>query len=375
MRRPAPPKAFVAPAGRPPRFLLVRLSALGDVIHAFPALAALRRHQPDATIDWAVEDRFVNLVTARPEVDRIIALPRKALRGGRLGRVAPATRHFLTELRARSYDAALDLQGNLKSGLVTRLARAAVRFGIDRSLAKEGNHLFTTRRALPAPDTRHRVERNLSLLSRFLGVDLPWTDPGLPEDAGAAARARAALRAAGAPARDYVVLQPGTSRFGAFKRWPPARFRDLAGALVADGERIVVPAPPGEEALAAAVGADLEGAYVVPVRDLLALAEVLRHARLVVAGDTGPLHLAALAGTPVYGLFGPKDPGIYGPYGRRPDGTAGVLDVHVREDVACRPCRLRRCADPICMTGMDPDAVRAGVRAVIRRRRPDAARA
>ena len=269
----------------------------------------------------------------------------------------PIARGFVRSLRATPYDAVLDLQGNLKSGIVTRLARAKVRFGLDRHLAKEGNHLLTTRRALPPPAARHRIARNLALLALFLGEEVHWEDPGLPPDPDAASRLDRALDRAGAPRRGGVVLLPGTSAFGAFKRWPAACFQDLLLALLRDGRCVIVPAPPGEEALAAAVTQDGREGIVVEVAGLDVLGELLRRAELVVAADTGPLHLAALAGSPVLGLYGPKDPATYGPWGRRPDGTVGVLDVLVQADVACRPCTLRRCRDPICMKGLSPDRV------------------
>ncbi len=367
MGRPLPPKPWRPPAHRPARILLVRLSALGDVIHAFPVLAALRRRLPDARIDWVVEDRFENLVTTRTEIRRLLVLPRRALRTGRARARAKALVAFVTALRRERYDVVLDLQGNFKSGVVTRLARGAVRFGLDRRAGREGNHLFTTRRGLPPPAAVHRVERNLALLSLLLGEAVAWEDPGLGTDPDAAAAAEAALARGGASPRGFVVLHPGTSRFGAFKRWPADRFRDLAARLAADGEEVVVTAPPQEAALADEASGRGTAARLVVTDGLPALSEVLARARLVVAADTGPLHLAALAGTPVLGLFGPKDPAVYGPWGRRADGTAGVLDVWVRSDVACRPCRLRRCGDPVCMTGMAPARVHA---AAIRLLRP-----
>ena len=335
---------------------------MGDVLHALPVLGALRRRFPQARIDWAVEDRFENMVAARPEVDRTLVFPRHALRraASPLGKM-PFVRRFVEDLRTVAYDAVLDLQGNLKSGVVTRLARARVRFGLDRQVAKEGNHLLTTRRALPPPRARHRIARGLALLALFLGEDVGWEDPGLPPDPDAASRLDAALDLAGAPRQGGVVLLPGTSAFGAFKRWPAACFHDLLLSLQKDGLQVIVPAPPGEAALAAAVTRGGREGHVVEAAGLDVLGELLRRADLVVAADTGPLHLAALAGTPVLGLYGPKDPATYGPWGRRADGTVGVLDVLAREDVACRPCTLRRCGDPVCMKGLSPDRVHARV--------------
>ncbi len=366
---PSAPVPWIPPADRPGRILLVRLSALGDVMHALPVLEALRSELPDATIDWVVEDRAADLLQGRPELSRLVVLPRRRILEDarhKPWRLATSAGAFLRTLRARRYDVVLDLQGNLKSGIVTRLARARHRYGPARPVAREGNHLFTTRRARPAPSRRHRVERNLVLLASMLGHPVAWQDPGLfvPEDVEREAERR--LQAAGLVAHDYVILHPGTSRFGAYKRWPPARFADLARLLRARGETVVVTAPPGEEDLAAEVAEHAGDAVtVLPTPSLPLLGAVTRRARLFIAGDTGPLHLAALAGTPLVGLFGPKDPAIYGPYGRRAHGAAGGLPVLVREDVACRPCRRRTCPDPVCMTGLEAEAVLAAAASIL----------
>ena len=123
---------------------------------------------------------------------------------------------------------------------------------------------------------------------------------------------------------------------------------------------------PGEEALATGVRDAAGGAaLLLETPSLAVLAGVIERAALFVAADTGPLHLAALLGTPLLGLFGPKDPELYGPYGVRPDGTPGLLPVLTQDDVACRPCTLRRCSDPLCMRTMEPERVFQAARAVI----------
>ncbi len=318
-----------------------------------------------------VEDRAAGLLAARADLDRVVVLPRRAFRASR-GRPLPlarALRAFVRDLRAVRYDAAIDLQGNLKSGVVMRASGARVRFGMSRDAAKEGNHLFSTHRARPSSRARHRVERNLDLLGAMLGDRVPYVSPGFPtspEDVAAASRA---LAEAGVAGRPFAVLHPATSGFGAFKRWPAERFGDLARRLAASGTPVVVTHAPGESEVAKrVVGVAGTGAHAVESPGFGFLAEVMRRAGLVVAADTGPLHLAALVGTPVLGLFGPKDPAVYGPYGLRADGTPGLLPVEARPDVACRPCTLRRCPDPVCMTGMEPAVVFARLQTLRRDR-------
>ena len=347
--------------------LIVRLSALGDVLHALPVLSALRAHLPAAQIDWAVEDRAADLLRGRPELSELLVFPRRRLAEAVRGLPRPidawrAAGGFLREMRDRTYDVALDLQGNLKSGAVTRMSGATLRFGLAAPWARELNQVFTHRRAAPPDGARHRVERNLALASALLGVDLPYVPPGFPTDESERAAAAALLAAAGLPPRGYVLLQPGTSGFGAFKRWPPERFGALARRLRADGRTVAVAHGPGESALAEAVATAAGGGVtLLEPPSLRILAEVIRTADCFVAADTGPLHLAALVGTPLLGLFGPKDPRVYGPYGRRADGTPGLLPVLTQDDVACRPCALRRCPDPLCMRTLAPDRVHAAL--------------
>ncbi|MGE0191799.1 MAG: glycosyltransferase family 9 protein [Planctomycetota bacterium] len=344
---------------------------MGDVLHALPVLSALRAHWPAAHLTWAVEDRAASLLLGRSDLDRVIVFPRRALAAA--ARRSPgagwrALREFLGELRGRrGFDAALDLQGNLKSGLVTRASGAPLRVGPGRREGRELNHLFLTRRVPVPAGARHRVERNLALASALAGRRLAWRDPGFERSPAAAAAADALLAAAGrAPTGGYVLVHPGTSGFGQFKRWPIERFGAFVRRLVADGHDVVATAGPGEEGLVREVlAASGTGAALLVPPDLTTLAELQSRARLVVAPDTGPLHLAALTGVPVLGLFGPKDPDVYGPYGRRADGTVGTLEVITRDDVACRPCTLRRCDLPLCMTTLDPDDVLARARKLL----------
>lgn len=344
----------------------MRLSALGDVVHAMPTLAALRHLLPSAHVDWVVEDRFAPLLEGHPDLGRVVAFPRRAL-GACLApwprplRLTRGLRAFLKTLRGGDYDLALDLQGNLKSGLIARASGARVVAGAGRAGSREGNHLLLTRRLTPPPGAPHRVERNLALLGAVLGRPAPFVSPRLPLSPVERAAAATALAAAGAGARP-VVLHPGTSGFGAFKRWPPERYGALAQRLGSRAEPVVVTFGPGERDLADAVARASAGcSVVVPTPSLRILAALLQGARLVVAGDTGPLHLAALVGTPVLGIYGPKDPAVYGPYGRRADGTAGPLPVVTQPDVACRPCRLRRCDAPLCLTTLAPERVLAAL--------------
>lgn len=313
------------------RVLLVRLSALGDVLFSLETLAALRRARPDLHVDFLVGDGCASILANHPWIERVLVHPRRRQR---------ALPGALRELRRRRYDVALDLHGILKSALQMRAARARLRVGFAPPRAREGAHLLYDR-AVPLPSPiPHRAEQGLVLL-RALGlrvepapVVLPAPPPHGPPVWSDEERGH------------VVVLHPGTSRFAAFKRWPPDRYAELAARLSRRGIPVAVSYGPGERPLADVV---LEAAPAARPIDgaalgLPALARCLGEAALVVAADTGPLHLAAAAGARVLALFGPKDPAIYGPRG---PGHRVLL-----HDVPCRPCTRRDCVTPQCVLGI-----------------------
>ena len=214
------------------RILIVRLSALGDVVHALPLLAALRRARPRAEIGWLVEERAASLLEGHPQLDRLHVYLRREfegrLRRGRLVSGLSLAAELVRELRAARYEVALDVQGNLRSGVLTRLSGAPRRVGFAPPFAKEGSHRLLTDRVLPDATARHKVERNLALLRAF-GIDGAGATAHVevPEALRASARAFAARLGS----RRLVALHPGVSDFGSIKRWDPARFAAVARHL------------------------------------------------------------------------------------------------------------------------------------------------
>jgi ADP-heptose:LPS heptosyltransferase len=307
------------------RLLLVRLSALGDVAMALHVLSTVKARRPDARVGWLVEDRFAGLLEGHPQIDAIHVYRR--------ARAPRVPLRLLGELRRQRYDLALDLQGNLKSGVLARLAGARRTLGLDAPLSREGNRFLVRERVKPPPG--HRLNAYLALVDAALG-------PG--------PTAPATLPASG-DAHGAIVLHPGTSRFGAFKRWPAAAFAELGDRLATRVQAgIVLTAGPGERAEADDVRRRMRHpAAVVEPKGLRALADLLFGARLFVASDTGPAHIAAALGIPTLTLFGPKDPDLLAPVGPRARA--------VRAGVRCSPCALRFCPDPVCMTGLPVDLV------------------
>lgn len=341
---------------RASRILIVRLSALGDVVHALPLLDALRRAHPDAHIGWLVEEGAASLLMGHPQLDRVWVAPRAEatalLRRGRLLAAAGLVLRFLRELRAARYEVSVDPQCNARSSTLAWCSGARRRIGFAPPYTKEWAAWLFTERVRPSSDRLHKVERNLELL-RPLGIDPAGARVRLvvPEAARAAARER--LARFGHP---RVALHPGVSGFGAIKRWETARFAATARRLAGEeGACCLVTWGPGEQALAEEVVAASDGAAVLApaTASLQELAALYELCDLVIAGDTGPLHLAAGLGTPVVGLYGPKDPEIYGPW----NGPRGERARAVRRPVHCSPCRRRVCANVICMPAIQVDDV------------------
>jgi lipopolysaccharide heptosyltransferase I len=327
------------------RILMIRLSAIGDVINTLPSVSLLRDHLPDAFVAFAVEDKAKDVVVGHPELDRVFVFPRRRWRAmlasanpRQWWQLVREVRAFALELRAERFDVALDFQGSLKGTLELVLSRAPRRIGFARGFTREGADWFATEHVRPPATSPHRVDKFASLCA-VLGATSSKRRYVLPPSPSSRSRVRSFLEQAGLVARRFAIVHPGTSEHGVRKRWPAERFGELAARMVDElAMASVVTFGPGEESLAREVATASGGrAIVAPEGSLLDLAELIRYARLFVSGDTGPMHLAAACGTCCVALFGPKDPAVYGPYGEghvvihRPDtnGVPGMLLIGV----------------------------------------------
>jgi lipopolysaccharide heptosyltransferase I len=320
--------------------LIVRLGALGDVVHAIPVAAALRRAFPSARIDWLVSAKHRAILDLVPVIDRRLVIDDRPSRGARQAgedRGGTSLGAAIRELRRARYDVAFDLQGLIKSAVLARSSGAARSVGFSSRYVRERlARLFYTDAYDPGGgglfdphETRHVVDINLGLLS---AIGLTAARPEFPIDAVDSAAARAIGDRTGGR---YALLNPGAAWPN--KRWPPARLAAVAVALrERHGLRSVVLWGPGEEAIATEVVAGAEGAAMLApetsIGDLVALA---RGAALMVSGDTGPTHVAAALGTPIVGIYGPTRPARNGPISPR--------DVTVSRDAICQCHHLRRC--------------------------------
>jgi len=339
------------------RFLIVRTSSLGDLVHGLPVASAIKKALPSAHVAWIVEKQFEALLKACPCVDEPIPV---RLRGGP-SRLLDASdlRHLISFLRRRArgkFDVAIDLQGLLRSGVLTLLSRAPVRIGFPGPFVRErANTFFTNLRPAAIPARSHVIDRNLALLHP-LGIRLqghrafPLCLPApLP---------RRPLPGAGNPkARIWVGLHPAAG--WPTKQWGAERYAGLADRIAKRwNARVFVLWGPGERELAGTVLRSMRTpAELAPEMGVGLLAEFLARCDLVVGGDSGPLHLASALGTPVVGLYGPSDPVRNGP--------AGPGARIVRTGAPCAPCWKRSCPDRSCMVFIEVDRVWAEVEAAI----------
>ena len=338
----------------PRRILIVRLSAIGDVVHGLPLARSLRRLYPHARIAWAVQEGPAPLLAGHPWIDEVLLFPRRGGPGSFL--------RFAARLRRRRFDLAVDIQGNLKSALVLAASRAPERVGLARGDYREALGALAATRRAPLAEGAHAIDRTLGLC-RFLGDREPTVEYGLLPAVEEAERAREDL--AEIPSPTLAVSVGGAEDV---REWPDqsyvAAIRGLSGTAIG----IVVVAGPAHakraRRIAHAAGVphragtdDLRGLFA----QLAVLAE--RGSALLLGCDSAPLHLAVAAGLPVLALSGPQDPGRTGPYG----GADRALTAW--EGLPCAPCRKRVCAlegEPrACMRRIGPDAVERRAREIL----------
>lgn len=327
------------------RLLIVRLGAMGDILHALPAVTALRLAHPDWQIGWVVEPRWQALLkagneaateqgnekagnrqqgtcnrepatptrdSAMPIVDRLHFAPSREWKRHPLSsQTRRAIAALRNELRAEKYSAVLDLQGAIRSAVIARMSGCVRRIGEASPREWPAQWFFTER---VVTHGAHVIEQDVELASAVAGDALSTVDAQLPIDSNAEAWCASWLSSAfSGTARPIALITPGAG-WGA-KRWPPERYAEVAAGLTQRGFDVVVNAGPGEESLAATITAgDMAVAVTPTLPQLIALT---RRIALCIGGDTGPLHLASALQRPVVGIYGPTDPSRNGPYGTR----------------------------------------------------------
>lgn len=352
-----------------PRILLVRLSAIGDCLHAVPVLVALRERHPQAFIGWAIEDASYALLKGHPHVNRFHIFPRRAFKRKtgtfleRMGRL----NEFRRDVKNTRYHVALDLQGLTKSGLVAWWSGAASRVGFAGEESREFNRFFVTTRVTPPPEAVHVVEKNLALL-RALDIAAPrqpgWVLPDYgPERAELEPFLSGHALGPDEGRRPFALINPGAT--WVTKRWPPESFGEVARGLVHEYDlSVVVVWADEDEKRAAEIIVEKAGekAWLAPPTSLRQLAALIAQARMFVGNDTGPLHLAVALGVPCVSVFGASDPLRNGPYGTLHRIQASGPD--------CQPCWKKTCArkDLACLSAVTPASVLASCGELLKRR-------
>ena len=340
---------------------MIRLGAVGDVVRTLPAVSQLRAAYPGSHIAWLVEPRSSGVLAGQPWIDETLVFPRdelwRGLKGLRPDRALRKLHRFAKTLRHRQFDLVLDLHSILRSALLARLTRAPMRVAYARPFGRELAYRFATHRVRLAPPRISRFARNAGLLEFLRVGEKPAAMPLVVDPA-----LRAGLAARLGRAQQPVVLHPGSSDATLYKRYSVAGYANVAKALAAEeGLPVVVtfgPARDDRELAGAVVAASAGAARLAPpTRDLPELAALLSTSRLFIGSDTGPLHVAAMVGTPVVQLVGPTDPVLNAPYPATPSRA-------VRVPVPCSPCR-RGCEAASCMRLIPPVAVLRAARELL----------
>jgi heptosyltransferase I len=347
------------------KFLILRLSAVGDVIRTLPAVKTLKEYSPSSTIAWIVEEPSRSLLESQPEIDEVILFPRKRWTQGmksltEIRGTIGEMWGFIKEIRKREFDAVLDFHGILKSGVLSFLSGSPKRIGYDRRSTKEGNFLFSNVKVKLPKEKISRFERNLALLK---GVELEAKELkyGLhipPEDREYVA---SFFKASSAPmGRPLIAIHPGTSTKAFFKRWMPDQYARLADQLSQElNATVLFTWGVGELEWVEGIRKEMKKPSLLgpKTESLTQLGEVYRHCDLYIGGDTGPMHVASLMGIPAVVIYGPTDPTENEPIGKH---------IKVRREVGCNPCHEYSCKELFCIKAISADEVFKATKEILR---------
>lgn len=348
---------------QPNNILIIRLSSLGDVLMAIPAVRAIRNNFPDAHITWLVEGSVGEFLTCQDFIDEVMPFPRgpimRGLKKGNLRKAQKETGRFLRQLRKDEYDLIIDFHGIAKSACFSMIAGGKKKIGFGKMFAKEKSHLFY-HSTVNGPDKRmHKVERNM-LIAEHLACagDIPVTPLKTSDDA--IGYIDTFLKEAGNPSPLFAV-NPFSSKGTDFKRWPLERYAELIGRIKQElqGYTIILWGPGEKNEAERLKEMAPDGAILACPTDIPQMFALLQKITIYIGGDTGVMHLAAAARIPVVAIFGPTDAKINAPY--------GAAHTVIRKDVPCSPCKKRDCTDRQCLTRTTVEEVYETVRNVYKR--------
>lgn len=326
----------------PHKILIIKPSSLGDVVHSLPFLNSVRKCFPQAEIHWIIARELEGLLQGHPMVNKLWIINKdewKKIKNVK-GTISELNTLF-KKLKREKFDIVVDLQGLLRSGVLTAATSAPVRVGF--SEAREGSKLFYTHKIKGGRDI-HAVDRYLKIAD-FLGCDITDIRFPLPDNQSPSSIFHPSSLIPHT-SEDYAVMVPGARKPA--NRWPARRFGELASVLPVEtvvigsmDDRILA-----DEVVEASKGKAIS---IAGKTDLKSMMEVIKGARFMVTNDTGPMHIAVALGIRVFAIFGPADPARTGPYGEG--------HFVIREDVSCGPCFRRTCSDMKCMNDLSAGKV------------------
>ncbi|MGD0020835.1 MAG: lipopolysaccharide heptosyltransferase II [Smithellaceae bacterium] len=332
--------------------LIVKLSAIGDVIHTLPSLAALRRLYPDAHITWVVEEAVADLVKNHPYLDTVLISRRKSwfkdIQKGKILKPLFNLSSLIKELRRRRYDLVIDFHGLFKSSIIVFLSKSKRKLGYDS--LQELSGLFLNEK-IPEDMNIHAVDRYLDF-PRYLGAKTDNIEFILPPNDDAEVKVRLLMSKYKLNDKKFIAINPVA--YWKTKLWDNEKFAHLAD-LVNNKLKIKVVFTGSKKESIEGITSRMttEGINLGGQTSLLDLAYFYKKAQMVITTDSGPMHLAAAVGTPVIALFGPTDPARTGPYGKE--------HAIITAQLSCSPCFLKKCSTRKCMEDILPEQVFAAI--------------
>ncbi len=344
--------------GKNVNILIVKLSAIGDVIHTLPSLAELRRLYPDAHITWVVEEAAADLVINHPFLNEVLISCRKTwikdFQNGKIKQSLKEIFSFIKTLRQRHYDLVIDFHGLFKSSMIVFLSRGTRKLGYDSWQELSG--LFLNEK-IAEDMNKHAIDRYLDF-PRYLGASIDKAEFTMPSSKQAEETGLRLMREYNLENKKFIAINP--IALWETKLWDNAKFARLADLI--NSELQMKPVFTSSEKAAIEKITSLmttQGINLGGVTTLLSLAYIYQKAKVVISTDSGPMHLAVAVKTPVVALFGPTDPARTGPYG------AGHKII--RTDITCSPCFLKKCSTKKCMEDISPEQVFTVVKELVRR--------
>lgn len=330
------------------KILIVKPSSLGDVVHSLPFLNAVHECFPDAEVHWVIAKGLEGLLEGHPMVHRLIVINKDVWKKiSRAGDTVREIRQLYRDIRSAHYDLVVDLQGLLRSGLITMAARAPVRIGFTE--AREGSRIFYTRKVRGGRGI-HAVDRYMKIAAE-IGCPSDRIEFPFPPKPAGSDRMKRVLADLG----PYAVIVPG-ARWKT-KIWPAENFGSVAAKLPV---RSVVIGSSSDRGIADKIVSTSRGRAVslAGETNLPELIVLMKGASIVITNDSGPMHIGAALNVPVIAVFGPTSPVLTGPYGKG--------HVVLQSDEPCSPCFKRECADVKCMRKITPGKVLERAAAVLK---------